>query len=59
MSAGDIPFTQATGVFISETHTEAVTWDFTVTRMITSGRTKYQTYQICEIPRFGKTLFLD
>ena len=59
MSTGDIPFTQATGVFISETHTEAVTWDFTVTKMLTSGRTKYQTYQICEIPRFGKTLFLD
>src|SRR5262245_31286630 len=59
MSTGDIPFTQATGVFISETHTEAVTWDFTVTNMMTSGRTQYQTYQICEIPRFGKTLFLD
>jgi spermidine synthase len=52
-------FTQATGMFISETHTEAVTWDFTITKMLVAGRTKYQEYQICEIPRFGKTLFLD
>src|SRR5687767_13559409 len=52
-------FSQATGMFISETHTEAVTWDFTITKMLTAGRTKYQEYQICEIPRFGKTLFLD
>jgi spermidine synthase len=46
-------------MFISETHTEAVTWDFTITKMMTAGKTKYQEYQICEIPRFGKTLFLD
>lgn len=46
-------------MFISETHTEAVTWDFTITKMLTAGKTKYQEYQICEIPRFGKTLFLD
>src|SRR5687768_6983976 len=52
-------FTQATGMFISETHTEAVTWDFTITKMLVAGHTKYQEYQICEIPRFGKTLFLD
>jgi spermidine synthase len=52
-------FTQATGIFISETHTEAVTWDFTVEKMLVAGKTKYQEYQICEVPRFGKTLFLD
>lgn len=27
--------------------------------MLLEGKTKYQTYQICEIPRFGKSLFLD
>ncbi|MFY9234344.1 MAG: fused MFS/spermidine synthase [Fimbriimonadaceae bacterium] len=59
MSSDDHSFTQATGMFISETHTEAVTWDFTVSKMLVAGRTKYQEYQICEIPRFGKTLFLD
>lgn len=52
-------FTQATGMFVSETHTEAVTWQFTVTEMLAAGRTKFQEYQICEVPRFGKTLFLD
>src|SRR3569832_2235522 len=51
-------FQQATGMFISEPHTEAVTWDFTITKMLTAGHTQYQEYQICEIPRFGKTLFL-
>jgi spermidine synthase len=49
----------ATGMFINETHTEAAVWQFRVERMILEGRTKYQTYQICEIPRFGKSLFLD
>ncbi len=52
-------FQQATGMFISETHTDAVTWDFTIERMLVSGRTQYQEYQICDIPTFGKTLFLD
>jgi spermidine synthase len=50
---------QATGLFIAETHTDAVTWHFTVEKMILSGRTQYQEYQICDIPTFGKTLFLD
>ncbi len=52
-------FSQATGMFISETHTEAVTWDFTVEKFLVSGKTQYQEYQIAEVPRFGKTLFLD
>ncbi len=51
--------TQSTGMFIAETHTEAVTWFFTIEKMLLEGKTKYQEYQICEIPRFGKTLFLD
>lgn len=46
-------------MFISETHTEALTWQFTVSKMLLEGRTQFQTYQICEIPRFGKSLFLD
>ncbi len=50
---------QATGLFIAETHTDAVTWHFTVEQMLVSGKTQYQEYQICEIPTFGKTLFLD
>jgi spermidine synthase len=52
-------FQQATGLFVAETHTDAVTWFFTVEKMLASGRTQYQEYQICEIPTFGKTLFLD
>jgi spermidine synthase len=52
-------FHQATGLFVAETHTDAVTWHFTVDRMLASGRTQYQEYQICDIPTFGKTLFLD
>jgi spermidine synthase len=27
--------------------------------MLLEGKTQYQTYQICDIPRFGKSLFLD
>ena len=46
-------------MFIAETHTEALTWFFTIEKMLLEGKTKYQEYQICEIPRFGKTLFLD
>jgi spermidine synthase len=49
----------ATGMFIAETHTDAVVWQFRVQKMILEGRTKFQTYQICEVPRFGKSLFLD
>ena len=52
-------FTQAMGMFISETHTTAMTWHFTIERYLVQGQTKYQEYQICDIPRFGKTLFLD
>src|SRR5688500_1098013 len=52
-------FSQATGMFVSETHTEAVTWDFTIDRFLVTGKTQYQEYQIAEVPRFGKTLFLD
>lgn len=49
----------ATGMFITETHTEAAIWMFRVSKMLHEGRTQYQTYQICEVPRFGKSLFLD
>ncbi len=49
----------ATGMFITETHTDAALWQFRVSKMLLEGQTKYQTYQICEIPRFGKSLFLD
>ena len=49
----------ATGTFISETHTDAAIWMFRVAKMHLEGKTKYQTYQICDIPRFGKSLFLD
>ncbi|MCW5945479.1 MAG: polyamine aminopropyltransferase [Fimbriimonadales bacterium] len=52
-------FSQRTGMFISETHTDAMEWCFTVEKMLVEGKTKFQEYQICEIPRFGKTLFLD
>lgn len=52
-------FSQATGMTIAETHTSAATWFFQVEKMILEGRTKYQTYQIAEVPRFGKSLFLD
>lgn len=46
-------------MFIAETHTEAVTWFFSVEKMLHSGKTKFQEYQICDVPRFGKSLFLD
>ncbi len=46
-------------MFVAETHTSAVTWFFTIEKMLLSGKTKYQDYQICEVPRFGKSLFLD
>ncbi len=49
----------ATGIFINETHTSAAIWQYRVQKMLLEGKTKYQTYQICEIPRFGKSLFLD
>ncbi len=49
----------ATGMFINETHTDAAIWQFRVSKMLLEGKTEYQTYQICEIPRFGKSLFLD
>lgn len=52
-------FSQSTGMFVAETHTEGVTWFFTVTKFLVEGRTQYQQYQIAEIPKFGKTLFLD
>jgi spermidine synthase len=52
-------FSQSTGMFVAETHTEAVTWYFTVERFLVTGKTQYQEYQICDIPRSGKTLFLD
>jgi spermidine synthase len=46
-------------MFIAETHTDAVTWQFTIEKMLHSGKTRYQEYQICDVPRFGKSLFLD
>jgi spermidine synthase len=49
----------AVGMFINETHTDAAVWQFRVQKMLLEGKTKYQTYQICEVPRFGKSLFLD
>ncbi len=52
-------FTQSTGMFVAETHTEGVTWFFTVEKFLVEGKTKYQQYQIAEVPVFGKTLFLD
>ncbi|MEO7454059.1 MAG: fused MFS/spermidine synthase [Fimbriimonadales bacterium] len=52
-------FSQSTGMFVAETHTEAVTWFFTIEKMLLSGETQYQEYQICEVPNFGKSLFLD
>lgn len=52
-------FSQQTGMFVAETHTTAVTWLFTIEKFLVEGKTKYQEYQIAEMPRFGKTLFLD
>ena len=52
-------FAQQTGMFVAETHTTAVTWLFTIEKFLVEGKTKYQEYQIAEMPRFGKTLFLD
>ena len=49
----------ATGIFINETHTSAAIWQYRVERMILEGKTQFQTYQIANIPRFGKSLFLD
>ena len=49
----------ATGIFINETHTSAAIWQYRVEKMLLEGKTQYQTYQIAEIPRFGKSLFLD
>lgn len=49
----------ATGIFINETHTSAAIWQYRVERMLLEGKTQYQTYQICDVPRFGKSLFLD
>lgn len=49
----------ATGMFINETHTSAAIWQYRVEKMLLEGKTKYQTYQIAEVPRFGKSLFLD
>ena len=46
-------------MFIAETHTSAAIWHYRVEKMILEGKTAYQTYQICDVPRFGKSLFLD
>ncbi len=46
-------------MFIAETHTDAVTWFFSVDKFLVEGKTKFQQYQIVEMPTFGKTLFLD
>jgi spermidine synthase len=46
-------------MFVCETHTEAVTWSFSIDRFLVQGKTQYQEYQIADVPRFGKTLFLD
>ncbi|MBN9501734.1 MAG: fused MFS/spermidine synthase [Armatimonadetes bacterium] len=50
---------EATGMFINETHTSAAIWQYRVEKMILEGKTKYQTYQIADVPRFGRSLFLD
>ena len=50
---------EATGMFIAETHTSAAVWHYRVEKMILEGKTEYLTYQIAEVPRFGKSLFLD
>lgn len=52
-------FSQSTGMFIAETHTDAVTWFFSVDKFLVEGKTKFQQYQIVDMPTFGKTLFLD
>jgi len=52
-------FSQQTGMFVAETHTTAVTWLFTVEKFLVEGKTEFQQYQIADVPRFGKTLFLD
>lgn len=52
-------FSQSTGMFIAETHTDAVTWHFSVDRFLVEGHTQFQQYQIVDMPTFGKTLFLD
>lgn len=49
----------ATGMFINETHTSAAIWQYRVEKMLLEGKTKFQTYQIADVPRFGKSLFLD
>lgn len=49
----------ATGIFINETHTSAAIWQYRVEKMLLEGKTEYQTYQIANVPRFGKSLFLD
>jgi spermidine synthase len=49
----------ATGIFINETHTSAAIWQYRVEKMLLEGKTQFQTYQIANIPRFGKSLFLD
>lgn len=46
-------------MYVAETHTSAVTWFFSIEKMILEGKTKFQTYQICDIPRFGRSLLLD
>lgn len=46
-------------MFIAETHTDAVTWFFSVDKFLVEGKTQYQQYQIVDMPTFGKTLFLD
>ncbi|HSI71814.1 MAG TPA: fused MFS/spermidine synthase [Fimbriimonas sp.] len=49
----------ATGIFINETHTSAAIWQYRVEKMLLEGKTQFQTYQIAIVPRFGKSLFLD
>lgn len=48
-----------TGIFVTETHTDAAIWMYRIEKMLLEGKTQYQTYQIGIVPRFGKSLFLD
>jgi spermidine synthase len=50
---------QRSGMSLSETHTEAVQFVYSVDSVLFQGMTPYQHVNIVEIPRFGKTIFLD
>ncbi|MEI6512142.1 MAG: polyamine aminopropyltransferase [bacterium] len=50
---------QRSGMHLTESHTEAVQFVYSIDSVLFQGVTPFQHVNIVEVPRFGKSLFLD